>query len=47
MALGLFRLGLAREAEGATDQAAAAYGGALHLVPDHAETAARVTIVPK
>jgi tetratricopeptide (TPR) repeat protein len=42
MALGLFRLGLAREAEGAIDQAAAAYGEALHLVPDHAEAAERL-----
>lgn len=42
MALGLFRLGLAREAEGSVDQAAAAYGEALHLAPDHAEAAERL-----
>ena len=42
MALGLFRLGLAREADGSVDEAAAAYGGALHLVPDHAEAGERL-----
>jgi len=42
MALGLFRLGLAREAEGAIDLAAAAYGEALHLAPGHAEAAERL-----
>ena len=42
MALGLFRVGLAREVDGNPDEAAAAYGRVLHLIPDHAEARERL-----